>query len=71
MAKIVGYIATSLDGMIADKNDSLDWLFAYDGMDLGAYDYNKFLKRIQLCCQPTVRMALSWKAGGCGHIPSD
>ncbi|HAI29763.1 MULTISPECIES: dihydrofolate reductase family protein [unclassified Thalassospira] len=47
MAKIVGYIATSLDGMIADKNDSLDWLFAYDGMDLGAYDYNKFLKRIQ------------------------
>ncbi|RCK27306.1 dihydrofolate reductase [Thalassospira profundimaris] len=47
MARILGYIATSLDGMIADRNDNLDWLFAYDGMDLGEYDYNKFIKRIQ------------------------
>nr|WP_280634676.1 dihydrofolate reductase family protein [Thalassospira sp. A3_1] len=36
-----------MDGMIADQDDNLDWLFAYDGMELGDHDYNKFLKRIR------------------------
>lgn len=47
MARILGYIASSLDGMIAARNDDLDWLFAYDGMDLGVHDYTNFIKRIQ------------------------
>lgn len=47
MAKIVGYIAASLDGFIADQNDNLDWLFKYDGMDLGEHDYRIFLKSIR------------------------
>ena len=47
MAKIVGYIATSLDGFIADENDKLDWLFKYDEMDLGAHDYRIFVKSIR------------------------
>jgi len=47
LARILGYIASSLDGMIADQDDNLDWLFAYDGMELGDHDYNKFLKRIR------------------------
>ena len=47
MAKILGYIATSLDGFIATAEDSLDWLFAYDGLDLGEHDYRKFIKRIR------------------------
>jgi len=47
VARILGYIASSLDGMIADQDDNLDWLFAYDGMELGDHDYNKFLKRIR------------------------
>ncbi len=47
MARIIGYIAASLDGYIATKDDSLDWLFKYDGMDLGEHDYNLFLKRIR------------------------
>jgi len=47
VARILGYIASSLDGMIADQDDNLDWLFAYDGMELGEHDYNKFLKRIR------------------------
>jgi dihydrofolate reductase len=46
MAKIVGYIAASLDGLIADENESLDWLFKYDGMDLGEHDYRTFLTGI-------------------------
>jgi len=47
MARILGYIATSLDGFIATPDDSLDWLFKYDGMDLGEHDYRLFLKRIR------------------------
>lgn len=47
MAKILGYIATSLDGFIATEEDSLEWLFAYDGLDLGEHDYRKFIKRIR------------------------
>jgi dihydrofolate reductase len=47
MACIIGYIAASLDGYIATCDDRLDWLFKYDGMDLGEHDYNVFLKRIR------------------------
>lgn len=47
MARILGYIATSLDGFIATADDGLDWLFAYDGLDLGEYDYRKFIHRIR------------------------
>jgi len=47
MARILGYIATSLDGFIAAPDDSLDWLFRYDGMDLGEHDYGLFLQRIR------------------------
>lgn len=47
MARILGYIAASLDGFIAAPDDNLDWLFKYDGMDLGEHDYRAFLKRIR------------------------
>lgn len=47
MARILGYIAASLDGYIAAPDDSLDWLFRYDGLNLGEHDYGLFLKRIR------------------------
>ncbi len=47
MAKIVGYIATSLDGYIATENDTLDWLFKYDDVDWGEHDYRNFIKGIR------------------------
>jgi dihydrofolate reductase len=47
MARILGYIATSLDGMIAAEDANLDWLFKYDDMNLGEHDYRLFLKRIR------------------------
>lgn len=47
MARILGYIAVSLDGFIATREDSLDWLFKYEGIDLGPHDYSVFLKRIR------------------------
>ncbi|MDF2118452.1 dihydrofolate reductase family protein [Roseiarcaceae bacterium H3SJ34-1] len=47
MARIRGYIATSLDGFIAAEGDRLDWLFKYDGLDLGEHDHGVFLQRIR------------------------
>ncbi|MGB3814579.1 MAG: dihydrofolate reductase family protein [Shinella sp.] len=47
MARILGYIAASLDGMIATEDDNLEWLFKYDGMNLGEHDYRTFLQRIR------------------------
>lgn len=47
MAKILGYIAASLDGLIVSGDGSLDWLYKYDDMDLEEHDYRRFLKRIR------------------------
>lgn len=47
MARILGYIASSLDGFVADAGGGLDWLFAYNDMDLGEYGYGRFLARIR------------------------
>lgn len=47
MAKIVGYIAASLDGFIATSDESLEWLFKRGDADLGEYDYRYFIKRIR------------------------
>jgi dihydrofolate reductase len=47
MAKILGYIAASLDGFIADDDDSLDWLFRYNDMDLGEHAYGVFVQKIR------------------------
>jgi dihydrofolate reductase len=46
MARILGYIATSLDGFIADKDESLQWLFDTK-VELGPYHYDLFIKRIR------------------------
>lgn len=47
MARIVGYIAASLDGFVVDVEGSLDWLFKYNDMDLGEHDYRHFIKGIR------------------------
>lgn len=47
MARIIGYIATSLDGFIAAPDESLAWLTERRDMELGEYDYNLFIKRIR------------------------
>lgn len=48
MARIVGYIAASLDGFIADPAESLDWLDrAAAEADLGEHHYDRFIKRIR------------------------
>ncbi len=47
MARIVGYIAATLDGYIATSDDRLDWLFEHGPADLGEYDYRLFIKRVR------------------------
>ena len=47
MAKIVGYIATSLDGFIATTDENLDWLTNQPDLDLGEHDYRNFIDTIQ------------------------
>lgn len=46
MARIVGYIATSLDGFIATPDENLDWLTNQPDLDLGEHDYHKFIGTI-------------------------
>lgn len=47
MARILGYIASSLDGMIADADGNLEWLFKYDSMAGSEHDYRTFIERIK------------------------
>jgi dihydrofolate reductase len=46
MARIVGYIATSLDGFIVDSAGSLQWLYT-SPVELGEHHYDNFIKRIR------------------------
>ena len=41
MRKLILYIATSLDGFIADEKGKVDWLF-----QTGDYGYKKFLNSV-------------------------
>jgi dihydrofolate reductase len=45
MARIVGYIATSLDGFIVDADGSLQWLYE-SAVELGEHHYEIFINRI-------------------------
>ena len=47
MARILGYIASSLDGFIATADENLDWLIQQPDLDLGEYDYRHFISRIR------------------------
>ena len=47
MARIVGYIATSLDGFIATADENLDWLTNQPDLNLGEHDYRQFIKTIR------------------------
>jgi dihydrofolate reductase len=43
MTKTILYIATSLDGFVAGKNDDISWLFSYNDVD---YGFDEFFSNI-------------------------
>jgi dihydrofolate reductase len=47
MARIRGYIASSLDGYIATRNDGIEWLTPYDTADFGEFVYAPFIATIR------------------------
>ena len=47
MARILGYIASSLDGFIATPDDRLDWLTKYDDVDFGEAAYDRFMASVR------------------------
>lgn len=46
MGKVIYYTATTLDGFIADPDDSLDWLFRQDQDEQGPMNYDWFRARL-------------------------
>jgi len=46
MTKATFYTATTLDGYIADENDSLEWLFVQENDSDGPLNYDEFIKGI-------------------------
>ena len=56
------YIATSLDGLIADKNDGLTWLDQLETPDLGDYGFAPFMEKIDalIMGSTTYEMVLSF-----------
>jgi dihydrofolate reductase len=46
MTKLIYYTATTLDGFIADPDDSLDWLFRQDQDEQGPMGYDEFIAGI-------------------------
>jgi len=46
VTKLTYYTATTLDGFIADPDDSLDWLFRQDQDEQGPLNYEEFIKHV-------------------------
>ncbi len=46
MTRTVFYTATTLDGYLADEQDSLEWLFRQDSDPEGPYRYDEFIAGI-------------------------
>jgi dihydrofolate reductase len=46
MTRMVFNTATTLDGYLADENDSLEWLFVQDHDDSGPFGFEEYLKGV-------------------------
>lgn len=51
MPRVVFYTATTLNGFLADDDDSLEWLFAVPGGEGGDEDFQRFLSGIGVLVQ--------------------
>ena len=46
MSRLICYVASSLDGFIADEHDSLDWLLSQEQTPGGGNDYEAFIANV-------------------------
>lgn len=62
MKKIKLYIACSLNGKIAEKDGSVDWLYVYNSDDEKDYGYEEFYKSIDTTIQgsSTYNQIIDW-----------
>lgn len=69
--KTTVYIATSVDGFIARKDGSIDWLPAGDAEDGEDYGYQKFMDSVDALVmgRKTFEMALSFEVWPYGETP--
>lgn len=51
MPRVIFYTATTLNGFLADADDSLDWLFAVPGADDGGDGFTRFLDGVGVLVQ--------------------
>ncbi|QKJ19532.1 dihydrofolate reductase family protein [Microbacterium hominis] len=51
MTRVIFYTATTLNGFLADDEDSLDWLFSVPGGDGGGDDFTAFLSGVGVLVQ--------------------
>lgn len=51
MPRVIFYTATTLNGFLADDEDSLDWLFAAPGGEGGDADFQRFLSGVGVLVQ--------------------
>lgn len=63
MTRTIYYTATSLDGYLADEDDSLEWLFAQEIDPEGPMNYNDFIGGIGAVVMG--RTTYEWV---CGHL---
>jgi dihydrofolate reductase len=51
VTRVIFYTAATLDGFLADAEDSLDWLFAVEGGEGGGEDFTRFLAGVGVLVQ--------------------
>jgi len=67
VARVLGYIASSLDGFIATPDDKLDWLTKYDDVDFGEAAYDKFIASVGTLIMG--RTTYDWVLRNAGNWP--
>jgi dihydrofolate reductase len=65
MARTIFYTATTLDGYLADDNDSLDWLFVQEHDDNGPMGYTEFIGNVG-----AIAMGATTYQWVCDHLAS-
>ncbi|GAA2842910.1 dihydrofolate reductase [Leucobacter komagatae] len=67
MSRLIYYVASSLDGFIADEHDSLDWLLSQEQAPGGGNDYESFIANIGAIAMGSTTYEWVLANGGWGY----